>query len=141
MALTSVYLNFPGTAEEAFNFYKSIFGGEFPGVMRYKDMPNPEQPIPDFIGEKVMHISLQVGGLHLMAADAIEGFGPPVTYGNNFSIYFGTDNQEDADKFFKALADGGTIGMPIQNTFWGAYFGSLTDKFGINWMVSFDKEN
>lgn len=138
MAKTNIYLNFPGTTEEAFNFYKSIFGGEFPGIMRYGDMPNPDRPIPDNLKNMIMHTSLLVGDMNLMAADAVEGFGPPVTYGNNFSISLTAESKEHADKLYNSLSVDGKITMPIQNTFWGAYFGTLTDKFGINWMVSFE---
>lgn len=141
MSKTNIYLNFPGTTEEAFNFYKSIFGGEFPGIMRYGDMPNPDQPVPDNLKNMIMHTSLMVGDMNLMGADAVEGFGPPVTYGNNFSISLTAESKEHADTLYNALSEGGIITMPIQNTFWNAYFGMCTDKFGINWMVSFDIEN
>ncbi|OGU57471.1 MAG: glyoxalase [Ignavibacteria bacterium GWF2_33_9] len=137
MSKTSVYLNFPGTTEDAFNFYQTIFGGENMGFMRYGDMPNPEQPLPDELAQKIMHTALPVGDMILMGADAIEGFGPPIIYGNNFSISVSAESNAEADSLFGKLADGGIITMPMQNTFWGDYFGMCTDKFGINWMVSF----
>jgi PhnB protein len=139
MSKTNIYLNFPGTTEAAFNFYKSIFGGEFPGIMRYGDMPNPDQPIPEDLKNMVMHTSLLVGDMNLMGADAIEGFGPSIVYGNNFSISLTAENTEEADKIFSELSSGGVVTMPLQNTFWGDYFGMCIDKFGINWMISYTK--
>jgi PhnB protein len=131
------YLTFNDNAEEAFNFYKSIFGGEFIALMRFKDM-DCGMPIPENEQQKVMHVSLPIGkDTILMASDTPASMGK-VNPGNNFSIAVNTDSKEQADEFYKGLSAGGNITMPMQDSFWGAYFGMCTDKFGINWMVSYD---
>jgi PhnB protein len=138
MATINPYLNFPGTAEEAFTFYKSIFGGEFSFIQRFKD--SPESGTIGEFGDKIMHISLPIGkGNVLMATDALESQGFKLVQGNNFHLTVSTETKEEADRIFNALAAGGKITMPIADMFWGAYFGMITDKFGINWMVSYDK--
>lgn len=138
MAAINPYLNFNGNTEEAFNFYKSVFGGEFAGLMRFKDTPEaaklsaPEQ-------DKIMHIALPIGnGNILMATDALESMGQTLTVGNNFHLTISPESEEEADRLFQALSAGGQVRMPMQKTFWGDYFGMLTDKFGIQWMVSYD---
>ena len=137
MAAVNPYLNFKGSCEEAFNFYKSAFGTEFTTLMRFGDVQS-EHPSPDHVKDKIMHVSLPVGeGTSIMGSDAIDGFGPPMTMGNNFAVSVNTGSEEEATKVFNALADGGQITMPLDKTFWGAFFGMLTDKFGINWMVNF----
>lgn len=133
----NIYLNFEGNTEEAFNFYRSVFGGEFGMIMRFKDMPQGENPIPKEVENKIMHINLPIGNTILMGTDAIEGFGGKLKSGNNFSIQLETETKEDANNFFKALSEGGNVGMPLEDSFWGAYFGTLTDKFGVQWMVNF----
>ena len=141
MASLNVYLNFPGNCEEAFLFYKTVFGGEFPYIGRYRDIPQQEgmPPLPDGAGEKIMHVSLPMGGgAILMGADAVEGFGPPLTVGNNYSLSLNVDSREEAERLFAALEDGGSVVMPMGDTFWGAYFGMCVDRFGINWMISFE---
>jgi PhnB protein len=142
MKAINPYLNFPGTAEEAFNFYKSIFGGDFiGGINRFKDMPESDK-IPENEKDKIMHISLPIGnGNILMASDSLESMGYKVTAGTNFHLTIEAESKEEADKFFKDLSEGGKITMPMEDTFWGAYFGMLTDKFGINWMVDYTYEN
>lgn len=136
MAKTNVYLNFNGNSEEAFNFYKNVFGKEISFIYRYKDVPS-EQPIPEHLAEKLMHISIQLSAeTMLMGADVAPEFGQHANFGNNVSIYVDTENKEEADSIFGGLSEGGVITMPLQNTFWGAYFGACIDKFGINWMVS-----
>lgn len=137
MTTINPYLTFKGTCEEAFNLYKSVFGGEFPHVARFKDMPeNPECPVPESGMEKIMHISLPISKeTVLMGSDTMEGFGPPIEAGNNFAISVNTDSVEEVDRIFNALAESGKVHMPLDKTFWGAYFGMLTDKFGIHWMV------
>ncbi len=141
MPVINTYLTFPGNCEEAFNFYKSIFGGEFPYIGRFKDMPAEQcGPIPDNAKEKIMHMSLPIGNSVLMGSDAIEGFGPPHIAGNNFSLSVNTGSDAEADKLFSALSTGGQTIMPLGKTFWGSYFGMLTDKFGIQWMVSHEQE-
>jgi PhnB protein len=138
MATINPYLNFMGNTEEAFNFYKSVFGGEFKDVQRFKD--TPESPkVPENEKNKLMHISLPIGpGNILMATDALESMGQKLTFGNNFYLSLNADSEGEADKLFKGLSAGGTATMTLQKTFWGSYFGMLTDKFGIRWMVSYD---
>ncbi len=131
------YLNFNGNTEDAFNFYKSIFGGEFTALQRFGDAPN----IPSHLKEKIMHISLPIGnGNILMGTDACEEMGFKLTQGNNFFILIDADTREQADKFFNALAEGGKVEAPLQDMFWGAYWGSLRDKFGTQWMLNYAKQ-
>jgi PhnB protein len=141
MPKINVYLTFNGNCEEAFNFYKSVFGGEFPYLGRFKDMPpQPGQSVPQADANKIMHISLPIGNeTILMGSDAGGDWGKNIQVGNNFSISLSADDKTQADNFFKKLLAGGTTKMPMADTFWGSYFGMLTDKFGINWMVSYDK--
>lgn len=142
MAMINPYLNFPKTTEEAFNFYKSVFGGEFAMVMRYGDVPAgaipPDAPPTD--PNAIMHISYPIGnGTILMGSDTPDYMGTP-TPGTNFSIAVGADSKEEADKIYNGLAAGGTANFPMSDAFWGSYFGMLTDKFGIAWMVSYDPQ-
>lgn len=138
MATINPYLNFNGNTEEAFNFYKSVFGGEFMALMRWKDAPEPDK-IPPSDREKIMHVSLPIGqGNVLMATDACESMGQTLTVGNNFYVCIAAESKEEAERLFNGLSEGGKTQMPLQDTFWGAYFGMLTDKFGIQWMVSYD---
>jgi PhnB protein len=132
------YLNFPGNTEEAFNFYKKVFGGDFlGGIYRFKDTPEAEK-LSKSDQAKVMHIALPIGeGNMLMATDALESMGFKVTFGNNFYISIDADNKEEADKLFTELSEGGTADMPMMDQFWGAYFGMVTDKFGVKWMINF----
>lgn len=132
------YLNFAGNTEEAFNFYKKVFGGEFPGgIYRFKDTPEAEK-LNDTDKEKVMHVALPMGTSNMiMATDALESMGQKLTYGNNFYISIDAENKEEADKLFKGLSDGAKIEMEMQDAFWGAYFGMLTDKFGVQWMINY----
>jgi PhnB protein len=141
MARLDPYLNFNGNCEEAFNFYRSVFGGEFQGVQRYSDMPpgagegqqDPHSQVPNHY---VMHISLPIGpNSNLMGSDRPEAMGA-ATPGNNFSISVHTSNDEETDRIFNGLAEGGQVTMPLETQFWGARFGMLTDRFGINWMVN-----
>ena len=138
MATINPYLNFDGNTEEAFNFYKSVFGGEFITLMRFKDAPDADK-IPAGDQEKIMHVSLPIGkGNILMATDASESMGQTLTVGNNFYICIAVESKEEAEKLFYGLSAAGKIEMPLQDMFWGAYFGMFTDKFGIQWMVSYD---
>jgi PhnB protein len=141
MTKINPYLHFPGNTEEAFNFYKSVFGGEFMGeIMRWKNAPEPDK-ISEAEHEKVMHISLPIGnGNVLMGSDALESMGQKLTAGNNFNIIISPDSKEDAERIFNALSAGGTVVMPMQDTFWGDYFGLCTDKYGIRWMIDFEYE-
>lgn len=140
MARVSTYLNFPRNTEEAFNFYRSIFGGEFTGgINRFGDIPAMEgmPPIPEADKNLVMHIELPITGGHvIMATDAPETMGFTVIAGNNTHINLEPDTRTEAERLFNALSAGGKITMPLQDMFWGAYFGSFTDKYGINWMVN-----
>ncbi|MEJ6979545.1 VOC family protein [Pedobacter sp. P351] len=143
MTTVNVYLNFEGNCEEAFNFYKSVLGGEFSYVGRFKDMPPQEGMLPmsEEMGNKIMHISLPVSKeTMLMGSDTGGEWAPSYIRGNNFSISINTDNKENADRLFSGLSEGGNVGMPLADTFWGDYFGMLEDKFGINWMIGFNKQ-
>jgi PhnB protein len=140
MTKFNIYLNFPGNAEEALNFYKSVFGGEFSAVIRFKDMPMPGQKLRKEDENKLMHIALPVGKDDiLMASDALESHGQKLTVGDNMSISVQPDSREEADRIFKSLSAGGTIEMPIADQPWGDYYGSFTDKFGVPWMVNYPK--
>lgn len=139
MATVNVYLNFNGNCEEAFLFYKSVFGGEFPYVGRFKDMPPQEgmPPMPQEMGEKIMHISLPISAeTALMGSDTGGEWAPNFVQGNNFAVSVNAADKDEADKLFAGLSAGGTVTMPLATTFWGAYFGMFTDKFGVGWMVS-----
>lgn len=138
MATVNAYLNFMGTTEEVFNFYKSVFGGEFTMLQRFKDTPQGDT-MPAADREKVMHVALPIGqGTILMGTDALESMGHSVTFGDNFSLAVSPDSQTDADRIFNGLAAGGKVTMPMGMAPWGAYFGMLTDKFGIQWMVNYE---
>lgn len=143
MAKINPYLDFNGTAEEAFNFYKAVFGGEFASLMRWGEMPNGESCGGMELGEnereKIMHVALPIGdGQVLMASDALEAMGPKRIVGNNFSISVSADSKEELEGYFNGLSDGGTVMMPLADAFWGAYFGMCTDKFGIQWLFNYD---
>jgi PhnB protein len=140
MARVSTYLNFPRTTEAAFTFYKSVFKTEFSGhIARFKDIPpQPGQPaLPEADLNLVMHIELPIlGGHMLMGTDAPESMGFTVTPGNNVFINLEPDTRAETERLFNALSEGGKVEMPLQDMFWGAYFGSLTDRFGIHWMFN-----
>lgn len=141
MARVSTYLNFSNYTEEAFNFYKSVFGTEFnaPGVQRMGDAPPMEgaPPMSDEIKKLVLHVELPITGGHvLMGTDAPEQMGFKVNFGNNAHIMLEPDTKEEGKKLFDALAEDGNITMPLQDMFWGAYFGSCVDKYGVQWMVN-----
>jgi PhnB protein len=132
------YLNFPGNTEEAFNFYKSVFGGDFTSVVRFRDMPMEGVTIPKADEGKIMHIGLPIGSDNvLMASDAVESLGQQVAQGNNFYISLHPDSKEDADRVFRALSDGGTVEAPIADQLWGDYWGAFRDRFGVQWMVNY----
>ena len=131
-------LNFKGNTEEAFNFYKSVFGGDFSRLMRYDELPGSEK-LPEADRKKIMHIALPIGnGSVLMAADVIEAMGNQLFAGNNFYLHIEAESRKEADRFYTALSAEGSATMPMMDAFWGSYFGILTDKFGIQWMVGFD---
>ena len=131
------YLNFAGNTEDAFKFYKSVFGGEFTSVIRFKDMPIEGVGIPKADENKIMHIALPVGKDVLMASDSLESLGHKLVQGNNVYVSIFPDSKEEADRIFRALSIGGTIEMPIANQPWGDYYGSFRDKFGVFWMVDY----
>ena len=141
MTLVNVYLTFNGNCEEAFNFYRSVFGGEFPYMGRYKDMPPQDgNKIDSKDAEKIMHVSLPISKeTMIMGSDTGGEWAPNFKQGNNFSISINTDTKAEADRVFNGLSAGGKVTMPMNKTFWGDYFGMFTDKFGINWMVSFNE--
>ncbi len=141
--LINPYLTFPGNCEEAFNFYRSVFGGQFAYVGRFNEMPPMEgQPqMPESEGNKIMHISLPISGMSiLMGSDSSEAFGHATVTGNNFSISLSAKSTDEADRLYNGLSAGGQSTMPMNKTFWGSYFGMLTDRFGIQWMVSYDEK-
>ena len=141
MARVSTYLNFPHHTEEAFNFYKSVFGGEFggSGIARFGDIPAAEGMPPLAEAEKnlVMHIELPIlGGYLLMGTDAPESMGFSVNFGNNVHLNLEPDTRAETKRLFDALASGGTMTQDLQDMFWGAYYGSCTDQFGVQWMFN-----
>ncbi len=141
MALINPHINFNGNAEEAFTFYKSVFGGEFAMVVRFKDMSNPEFPIPENEANKIMHIALPIGKNVLMANDVPEILGRVNENENRSKISISAESKEEADKLFNGLSAGGQIEMPIADSPWGSYFGMFRDKYGIEWTVDFDKRH
>jgi PhnB protein len=137
MAAVAPYLNFNGNTEEAFDFYKSVFGGEFNMVMRFKDVP-AEHQMGEGNGDKIMHMSLPLDqGTILMGSDVPEMYDRAII-GTNISISINTESEEEANKIFNGLSAGGQAIMPMEKAFWGSYFGMLKDKFEINWMVSYE---
>ena len=131
----NTYLHFNGDCREAFEFYRSIFGGDFEIVQTFGDGP-PDMGIPDAEKNNIMHVSLRVGASMLMGSDVPAAFGPPPNKGNNFSISYDAQSKKETDDLFAKLSEGGVATMPPQDMFWGAYFGSCIDRFGISWMVS-----
>ena len=139
MALINPHINFNGNAEEAFTFYKSVFGGEFAKVMRFKDLSSPEFPVAENEANKIMHIALPIGKNILMANDVPEFMGKVNENENRSKISISAESKEEADKLFNGLSAGGQIEMPISDSPWGSYFGMFRDKYGIEWMVDFDQ--
>lgn len=141
MATISTYLNFNGNCEEAFTFYKSVFGGEFSYIGRFGEMPEGDgYKVPETDKNKIMHIGLPIGNTILFGSDTGGDWAPTFVQGNNFSISINPVSKEEADLLFDGLSTGGKVTMPMEETFWGAYFGMLTDQFGINWMVNFENQ-
>jgi PhnB protein len=140
MALINPHINFNGNAEEAFNFYKSVFGGEFAKIMRFKDISSPEHPIAEKEANKIMHITLPIGKNILMANDVPEFMGKVNENENRSKISISAESREEADKLFNGLSAGGNIEVPMSDSPWGSYFGMFRDKFGIEWMVDFDSK-
>lgn len=141
MTTVNVYLTFNGNCLEAFNFYKSVFGGEFAYVGYYKDMPTDGgMPVSRADAEKIMHISLPFSQeTMLMGSDTGGEWAASYVQGNNFSLSINTDSKESADRLFDSLSVGGKVILSMNKIFWGDYFGMFTDQFGINWMVSFNE--
>ena len=138
MAQINPYIHFNGNAEEAFTFYKSVFGGEFAMVMRFKDLSSPEFQVAENEANKIMHIALPIGKNILMANDVPEIMGRVNENENRSKISISAESREEADKLFSGLSAGGNIEMPIGDSPWGSYFGMFRDKYGIEWMVDFD---
>jgi PhnB protein len=140
MIKLNTYLNFAGNAEEAFRFYKSVFGGEFSSVVRFKDMPMEGVSIPKEYENKMMHIGLPIDHDDvLMASDTLESLGQKLVQGNNAYISIHPDSKAEADRIYQALSAGGTIEMPLADQVWGDYYGSFRDKFGVQWMVNYSR--
>jgi PhnB protein len=138
MATINPYINFNGNAEEAFEFYRSVFGGEFTNVIRFKEMASPEFPIPEHEVNKLMRIALPIGNNLLIANDVPESMGKVNERENRSKITVSTDSREEADKIFNGLSAGGEVEMPISDSPWGTYFAMFRDKYGIEWTVEFD---
>jgi PhnB protein len=138
MAQINPYINFNGNAEEAFTFYKSVFGGEFAKIMRFKDLASDEFPVAESEANKIMHITLPIGKNVLMANDVPEILGRVNENENRSKISISAESKEEADKLFNGLSAGGQIEMPITDSPWGSYFGMFRDKYGIEWTVDFD---
>jgi len=138
MALINPHINFNGNAEEAFNFYKSVFGGEFANIVRLKDISSPEFPIAENDSNKIMHIALPIGQNVLMGNDVPESMGRVNENENRSKISISAESREEADKLFNGLSAGGTVEVPISDSPWGSYFAMFRDKYGIEWMVDFD---
>jgi PhnB protein len=138
MALINPYINFNGNTEKAFNFYKSVFGGEFALIMRFKDMASPEYPVAEKEANKIMHIALPIGKNVLMGNDVPESMGRVNENENRSKISVSAQSREEADRIFNGLSAGGSVEVPISDSPWGSYFGMFRDKYGIEWMVDFD---
>ena len=138
MALINPHINFNGNAEEAFNFYKSVFGGAFTKIIRFKDLSSPEHPVAESEANKIMHIALPIGNSTLMANDVPEFMGRVNENENRSKIFVTAESREEADKLFNGLSAGGTVEMPIGDSPWGSYFAMFRDKYGIEWMVEFE---
>lgn len=143
MTTVNVYLTFNGNCEEAFNFYRSVFGGEFAMFSRFNEMPSDEgNQMPEEEGNRIMHVGLPISNeTMLMGSDTGGEWAANFQAGNNFSISVTTDSRTKADQFFNDLAEGGQVIMPMNDTFWGDYFGMCVDQFGINWMVGFNDQS
>ncbi|MDC7219086.1 MAG: VOC family protein [Spirochaetales bacterium] len=145
MAKISTYLNFKDCTREAFAFYKTVFHGEYVGdISPYGDMPLDEgmPPLPAEAKELIMHMALKIPGGHILhGSDTPDFMGQEIVFGNSVTINIEPDSREETDRLFKELSKGGTVTMPLETTFWGAYFGMFTDRFGINWMINFEENS
>lgn len=140
MALINPHINFNGNAEEAFTFYKSIFGGTFATVIRFKDISSAEYPVPKHEENKIMHIALPIGPNMLMANDVPESMGSVNENENRSKISINAETREEAEKLFSGLSEGGSVEVPFDNNAEGSYFAMFRDKYGIEWMVQFDSK-
>jgi PhnB protein len=138
MATINPYLNFNGNCEEAFTFYKSVFGGDYHMMMRFKEAP-PEFQSSAEEGNKIMHVSFPVGDTAILMGSDTPSHMEKTKFGNNMSISISASSKEESDRLFTGLSKGGKVIMPMENAFWGSYFGMLTDPFDVNWMISFDQ--
>jgi PhnB protein len=138
MATINPHINFNGNAEEAFNFYKSVFGGEFTKIIRFKDLSSPAFPVAEHEANKIMHIGLPIGKNILMANDVPEVMGSINEKENRSKIAISAESREEADRLFHGLSAGGEVEMPIGDSPWGSYFAMFRDKYGIEWMIDFD---
>jgi PhnB protein len=137
MKTANPYLNFPGTTKEAFEFYRSVFGGEFVDVLRFRDMGDT-MGVPESELDRIAHISLPLGPTTiLMGTDHSESYSPPLVAGNNFYIAIEGDTEEEADRLFGALSEGGRVEMPLEKTDWAEKYGACEDRYGVHWMVMY----
>lgn len=141
MTTINPWINFNGNAEEAFTFYKSVFGGEFTKLSRLKDLAGPEFPVAEKDANKILYIALPIGINILKGNDIPESMGRVNENENRSKISVNADSKEEANRLFNGLSAGGTVEMPIADSPWGSYFGMFRDKFGIEWMVEFDQKN
>lgn len=141
MIAINPYINFNGNAEEAFTFYKSVFGGEFSKIVRFKDLASEEFPVPEKEGEKIMRIVLPIGNSVLIANDVPEALGPVSEEENRSKIAVSVDSKEELERISKALSAGGTVEMPMGESPWGSHFAMFRDKYGIEWTVEYDSAN
>lgn len=138
MAVLNLHINFNGNAEEAFNFYKSVFGGTFTKIIRFKDLAGPEFPISEKEADKIMHIALPIGKNRLIANDVPEFMGKTNENEHRSKISISAESKAEADQLFKGLSADGQVEMPMDNSPWGTYFGMFRDKYGIEWIIDFD---
>ena len=135
----NTYLHFNSNCREAFEFYRSVFGGEFAFLVTFREGPS-EMGLPEEEMDNIMHVSLPIGSSVLMGSDTPSTFGPRTVMGNNFSVSYSTESKEETDDLFAKMSEGGAVTMPLADMFWGAYFGSCTDKFGINWQFNYEQQ-
>ena len=135
----SIYLHYDGNCREAFEFYRSVFGGDFDMISTFGEGP-PDMEVPEEERDNVMHVSYTIGSSVLMGSDVPSQFGPPPTTGTNVSISYTASSREETDTLFAKISEGGAVTMPLSDMFWGDYFGSCTDRFGVNWMFSFSQQ-
>ena len=135
----SIYLHYDGNCREAFEFYRSVFGGDFDMLSTFGEGP-PDMEVPEDERDNVMHVSYTIGSSVLMGSDVPSQMAPAPTAGGNFSISYTASSREETDALFAKISEGGAVTMPLADMFWGDYFGSCTDKFGVNWMFSFSQQ-